>query len=106
MKMWNTKRNKRFIGSVCLMLFMLLMTVPLLGMASANATEVDTVSGNDALAACICETKCTEEVPNLECPVCKETAENCAGITAEPENLPCFCEVQCTKDAHDAQCPA
>ena len=106
MKMWNTKRNKRFIGSFCLMLSMLLMTVPLLGMASANATEVDTVSGNDALVACICETKCTEEVPNLECPVCKETVENCAGITAEPENLPCFCEVQCTKDAHDAQCPA
>ena len=68
MKNLNMKRSKRLTGMVCMMLSIFLLTMPLLGMAAAQD-----VSGNDA-PACICDTKCSVETPNQECPVCKENA--------------------------------
>lgn len=90
MKNLNMKRSKRLTGMVCMMLSIFLLTMPLLGMAAAQD-----VSGNDA-PACICDTKCSVETPNQECPVCKENADACKGQAAEPNTLPCFCEKKCT----------
>lgn len=84
MKNLNMKRSKRLTGMVCMMLSIFLLTMPLLGMAAAQD-----VSGNDA-PACICDTKCSVETPNQECPVCKENADACKGQAAEPNTLPCF----------------
>ncbi|MFR8221284.1 MAG: CD1107 family mobile element protein, partial [Blautia faecis] len=47
------------------------------------------VSGNDA-PACICDTKCSVETPNQECPVCKENADACKGQAAEPNYAALF----------------
>lgn len=82
MKNLNMKRSKRLTGMVCMMLSIFLLTMPLLGMAAAQD-----VSGNDA-PACICDTKCSVETPNQECPVCKENADACKGQAAEPNTLP------------------
>lgn len=95
MKNLNMKRSKRLTGMVCMMLSIFLLTMPLLGMAAAQD-----VSGNDA-PACICDTKCSVETPNQECPVCKENADACKGQAAEPNTLPCFCEKKCTKGDHN-----
>ena len=100
MKNLNMKRSKRLTGMVCMMLSIFLLTMPLLGMAAAQD-----VSGNDA-PACICDTKCSVENPNQECPVCKGNADACKGQAAEPNMLPCFCEKKCTKDDHNTECPA
>ena len=100
MKNLNMKRSKRLTGMVCMMLSIFLLTMPLLGMAAAQD-----VSGNDA-PACICDTKCSVETPNQECPVCKENADACKGQAAEPNTLPCFCEKKCTKGDHNTECPA
>lgn len=99
MKNLNMKRSKRLTGMVCMMLSIFLLTMPLLGMAAAQD-----VSGNDA-PACICDTKCSVETPNQECPVCKENADACKGQAAEPNTLPCFCEKKCTKGDHNTECP-
>lgn len=99
MKHLNQKRNKRFVGTACVLLSIFLMTMPLLGMAA------DTASGNEA-PTCICDTKCTAETPNQECPVCKDNVDSCQGKEAEPVTLPCFCEKKCTKDDHNTECPA
>ena len=100
MKNLNRKRSKRLLGMACLTLSFFLFTMPLLGMAAA-----DTVSGND-VPACICDTKCSEEIHNQECPVCKENTDACKGQAAEPNTLPCFCEKKCTKYDHNIECPA
>lgn len=100
MKNLNMKRSKRLTGMVCMMLSIFILTMPLLGMAAAQD-----VSGNDA-PACICDTKCSVETPNQECPVCKENADACKGQAAEPNTLPCFCEKKCTKGDHNTECPA
>ena len=97
----NMKKRKRLVGTVCLMLSMLLLTVPLLGMAALPVS-----AETEELPECICDTKCTTEVPNQACPVCKDHAENCTGQESEPDNLPCLCEKQCTKEDHNTQCPA
>lgn len=100
MKNLNMKRSKRLTGMVCMMLSIFLLTMPLLGMAAAQD-----VSGND-VPACICDTKCSVETPNQECPVCRENVDACKGQAAEPNTLPCFCEKKCTKDDHNTECPA
>ena len=61
----NMKKRKRLVGTVCLMLSMLLLTVPLLGMAALPVS-----AETEELSECICDTKCTEEEPNADCPVC------------------------------------
>lgn len=101
---WNRKRNKRLTGTACLLLSLFLFAVPLLGMAAEN-----TGSENSA-GACVCDSFCTAEAFNQECPVCRENAESCTGQAAAEEEtsqkLPCFCEKRCTKDSHNTQCPA
>ena len=60
MKRW----SKRLSGMTALMMVVVFSGIPLMGMASA-----ENVSGNET-PVCICETKCTKEIPNQECPVC------------------------------------
>ena len=84
MKNLNMKRSKRLTGMVCMMLSIFLLTMPLLGMAAAQD-----VSGNDA-PACICDTKCSVETPNQECPVCKENADACKGKRQSRTRCPVF----------------
>ena len=101
---WNRKRNKKLTGTACLLLSLFLFAVPLLGMAAEN-----TGSENNA-GACVCDSFCTAEAFNQECPVCLENAESCTGQAAAEEETsqkpPCFCEKRCTRDSHNTQCPA
>ena len=101
---WNRKRNKRLTKTACLLLSLFLFAVPLLGMAAENT------GSEDSAGACVCDSLCTAEAFNRECPVCRKNAESCTGQTAAEEEtsqkLPCFCENRCTKDSHNTQCPA
>lgn len=53
---------------------------------------------------CICETKCTEEEFNAECPVCSQNFADCKA-KAEEEEKQCTCSSHCTEDAVDETCP-
>lgn len=101
---WNRKRNKRLTKTACLLLSLFLFAVPLLGMAAENT------GSEDSAGACVCDSLCTAEAFNRECPVCRKNAESCTGQAAAEEEtsqkLPCFCENRCTKDSHNTQCPA
>lgn len=101
---WNRKRNKRLTKTACLLLSLFLFAVPLLGMAAENT------GSQDSAGACVCDSLCTAEAFNRECPVCRKNAESCTGQAAAEEEtsqkLPCFCENRCTKDSHNTQCPA
>ena len=101
---WNRKRNKRLTKTACLLLSLFLFAVPLLGMAAENT------GSEDSAAACVCDSLCTAEAFNRECPVCRKNAESCTGQAATEEETsqkpPCFCENRCTKDSHNTQCPA
>ena len=101
---WNRKWNKRLTKTACLLLSVFLFAVPLLGMAAENTVSEDSAGG------CVCDSLCTAEALNQECPVCRDNAENCTGQTKAEEtaqqNPPCFCEKRCTKDSHNIQCPA
>lgn len=101
---WNRKRNKRLTGTACLLLSLFLFAVPLLGMAAENT------GSEDSAGVCVCDSLCTAEAFNQECPVCRENAESCTGQAAAEEETsqkpPCFCEKRCTKNSHNTQCPA
>ena len=101
---WNRKRNKKLTGTACLLLSLFLFAVPLLGMAAENT------GSQDSAGACVCDSFCTAEAFNRECPVCRENAESCMGQAAAEEetsqNPPCLCEKRCTRDSHNTQCPA
>ena len=101
---WNRKWNKRLTKTACLLLSVFLFAVPLLGMAAENTVSEDSAGG------CVCDSLCTAEALNQECPVCRENAESCTGQAGAEEtaqqNPPCFCEKRCTKDSHNIQCPA
>ena len=101
---WNRKRNKKLTGTACLLLSLFLFAVPLLGMAAENT------GSQDSAGACVCDSFCTAEAFNRECPVCRENAESCMGQAATEEetsqNPPCLCEKRCTRDSHNTQCPA
>ena len=101
---WNRKRNKRLTGTACLLLSLFLFAVPLLGMAAENT------GSEDSAGACVCDSFCTAEAFNQECPVCRENTESCTGQAAAEEetsqNPPCLCEKRCTRDSHNTQCPA
>lgn len=47
-------------------------------------------------AGCICDAKCAEEMPNNECPACALDAAACAV---------CVCDVTCAADAPNSECP-
>lgn len=100
---WNRKRNKRLTKMACLLLSLFLFAVPLLGMAAENT------GSEDSAGACVCDSLCTAEAFNRECPVCRKNAKSCTRqATTEEETsqkLPCFCENRCTKDSHNTQCP-
>ncbi len=101
---WNRKWNKRLTKTACLLLSAFLFAVPLLGMAAENTVSEDSAGG------CVCDSLCTAEALNQECPVCRENAESCTGQAGAEEtaqqNPPCFCEKRCTKDSHNIQCLA
>ena len=63
----NVKKRKRFVGTICLMLSMVLLTVPMLGMAALPAS-----AAAEEQPECICDTQCTAEHPNEACEVCME----------------------------------
>lgn len=70
----NVKKRKRFVGTICLMLSMVLLTVPMLGMAALPAS-----AAAEEQPECICDTQCTAEHPNEACEVCMEDTEKCVG---------------------------
>lgn len=93
--------------------------LPLMGAAFAAEDGL-----NDP--ACICDTHCTEDAPNADCPICAQDVSACtsaevetpieseapteAEIPAESEaptetEIICSCETRCTADALNADCP-
>ena len=60
--------------------------------------------GAEDTAECICETPCTEDAVNPDCPVCSaEGADLTACKGATPEAA-CTCETLCTEDAVNPDC--
>ena len=56
-------------------------------------------------AQCICDTKCTEDSINNDCPVCGEgDISLCLGKEEEKE-AKCICETKCTEDSINNDCP-
>lgn len=92
---------KRRILAIFLSLCMLVGLLPVVALAS------DGESGTVSSAACSCETLCTEEAVNANCPVCVEDYSLCAYIAPDDEEEP----VSCTKiegctleDGHEGKC--
>lgn len=57
---------------------------------------------------CVCDTHCTEDAANVDCPICAQDITVCTG--AEPEaptkpEITCFCDIRCTADTLNADCP-
>ena len=71
-----TKLNKRLTGAVVSAMALFIGMTPMTAFAHTGPE-----------AECICETKCTEDCVNEECPVCKEDISICQGEEkpAEPE---------------------
>lgn len=71
-----TKWNKRLTGAVACAAALFIGMTPMTAFAHTGPE-----------AECTCETKCTEDCVNEECPVCKEDISLCQGEekTAEPE---------------------
>ena len=71
-----TKLNKRLTGAVACAAALFIGMTPMTAFAHTGPE-----------AECTCETKCTEDCVNEECPVCKEDISICQGEekTAEPE---------------------
>jgi len=92
---------KKRLLSILLVLVMALSVLPTAAFAE---------DGGENLPACICETACTAEEMNIDCPVCGAEGaqpENCA-LYAEDggENLPaCICETACTAEEMNIDCP-
>ena len=93
--------KKRLLASL-LSLAMVLTLLPTAALAMEN--EPDT--GNPP-QECICETLCTEEAVNTECPVCAEDISACTGAVPEEEPAEPACAKLsgCVDGAHDAECP-
>ena len=87
---------------------------------SADEAVTQSEDGKEAAPVCTCETACTAEEMNKDCPVCGAegaSAENC-GKYVKPadeavtppeggaENAPvCTCETACTAESMNADCP-
>ena len=71
-----TKLNKRLTGAVACAMALFIGMTPMTAFAHTGPE-----------AECTCETKCTEDCVNEECPVCKEDISLCQGEEkpAEPE---------------------
>ena len=71
-----TKLNKRLTGAVVGAMALFIGMTPMTAFAHTGPE-----------AECTCETKCTEDCVNEECPVCKEDISICQGEEkpAEPE---------------------
>ena len=62
----------------------------------------------EAPAECICETLCTADSVNPDCPVCDAEGADlaaCAGIATESETPACICETKCVEGAVNPDCP-
>ena len=97
--------KKRMLAGL-LSLAMVLSMFPT-ALAAEGFTPADESEQNEPV--CICETHCTEEAVNEDCPVCNGGAgyTACVGPAAEPqEDEPvCDCDVLCTEETVDADCP-
>lgn len=72
--------KKRILASF-LSLVLVLSLVP----ASALAADENDLTGGDLPPVCTCETLCTAEAVNMECPVCAESIADCMGKAPEDE---------------------
>ena len=58
-------------------------------------------------AVCVCDTRCTEDAPNVDCPICAQDVTGCTGTEPETSAGPeitCFCDIRCTADTLNADC--
>jgi len=53
---------------------------------------------------CNCETKCQNDAPNRNCPVCSADVTGCTGVEPTPTPV-CNCETKCQSDAPNGDCP-
>ncbi len=104
-------KKKRFL-SILLSIMLILSMLPVSVLAEGTETA-------DETPACICETLCTENQMNADCPVCgAEGADltQCLGTSegkTEPANstvsaneIPvCTCETACTEGSINSDCP-
>ena len=93
--------KKRLLASL-LSLAMVLTMLP----SAALAVEDEPDTG-DPPQECICETLCTEEAVNTECPVCAEDISACTGMAPEEDPAEPVCAELpgCVDGVHDAACP-
>lgn len=93
--------KKRLLASL-LSLAMVLTLLPSAALAVEN--EPDT---GDPPQECICETLCTEETVNTECPACVEDISACTGMAPEEDPAEPVCAelLGCVDGVHDAACP-
>lgn len=54
---------------------------------------------------CICETKCTEEKVNADCPVCGGENGNISGCIGAEKEPQCVCDTKCTEEEINEDCP-
>ena len=72
--------KKRILASF-LSLVLVLSLVPM----SALAADENDLTGGDPVPVCTCETLCTAEAVNMECPICAENIANCMGTAPADE---------------------
>ena len=71
-----TKLNKRLTGAVACAMALFIGMTPMTAFAHTGPE-----------AECTCETKCTEDCVNEECPVCKEDISICPRVKKNLQNL-------------------
>ena len=54
---------------------------------------------------CICDTKCTEEEVNADCPVCGGENGNISGCIGAEKEPQCVCDTKCTEEEINEDCP-
>ena len=95
-----TKRFQR-TAAMLLCIFICAWTMfPLMG--AAFAAEDGLHDTAEAEITCCCDTRCTADTLNADCPACVQDAAACTGKEPEPV---CICETRCTADAPNADCP-
>ncbi len=94
----NKRMIKRLTAVVLSFSLLLLTVLPLMGTADELVVGE---SGGEPI--CICDVKCSETTPNLDCLTCALDVSNCTG--EEPEAPKCFCDIKCTKTTPNMDCP-
>ena len=94
----NKRMIKRLTAVVLSFSLLLLTVLPLMGTADELVVGE---SGEEPI--CICDVKCSETTPNLDCLACALDVSNCTG--EEPEAPKCFCDIKCTKTTPNMDCP-